>query len=207
MGPGFRQDDVAETSPFDSELSCERKRSNPHCLCGNTLDCFIASLLAMTAERHAFPFSRRNPPELCSSPPSGKARGCREGRVAAAPGALAQKKCASAKTTGTAVITPAFPAQSCYGLYALFPVNHSVCHRRPADHQIRKTWRQTSGRQNHTTSPSASAPLVSQRFHVHRIPASRIVTVAKRPLQRGGTIERKYRFSENNKRNIFRCST
>jgi hypothetical protein len=42
------------------------------------------------------------------------------------------------------------------------------------------------GRQDHTTSPSAKAPLVSQRPCVHRIPASRVVTTAIRPLHRGG---------------------
>jgi hypothetical protein len=36
-------------------------------------------------------------------------------------------------------------------------------------------------RQDHTTSPYAKAPLVSQRAYVHRIPASRVVTTAIRP--------------------------
>jgi hypothetical protein len=36
-------------------------------------------------------------------------------------------------------------------------------------------------RQDHTTSPYAKAQLVSQRAHVHRIPASRVVTTAIRP--------------------------
>jgi hypothetical protein len=58
-------------------------------------------------------------------------RGRREDRVAAAPGALAQKKFARArKPQVQAVITPAFPARWCYGLYAISSVNHSVCHRR-----------------------------------------------------------------------------
>src|ERR1700712_1154386 len=38
-----------------------------------------------------------------------------------------------------------------------------------------------SGRQDHTTSPSASARFVKSRFHVHRIPC-RVVDVAQRPL-------------------------
>jgi len=38
-----------------------------------------------------------------------------------------------------------------------------------------------SGRQDHTTSPSASAPLVSRRYRVHRIPCPTSVTIAKRP--------------------------
>src|ERR1700741_1009512 len=32
------------------------------------------------------------------------------------------------------------------------------------------TWRRTLGRQDHTTSPSAKSPLVSQHLRVHRIP-------------------------------------
>jgi hypothetical protein len=38
-----------------------------------------------------------------------------------------------------------------------------------------------SGHQDHTTSPSASAPLVSLRRRVHRIPHPTFVTTAKRP--------------------------
>src|ERR1700758_1807889 len=53
--------------------------------------------LAMTLDRHVSSFSRRHPPEFCSSPPSSKSRGRREGRVAAAPGAPAQKKFARAR--------------------------------------------------------------------------------------------------------------
>ena len=57
----------------------------------SALDCFVASLLAMTAERHESMFSRRVSPELCISITLLKNRGRREDRVAAAPGAAAQK--------------------------------------------------------------------------------------------------------------------
>jgi hypothetical protein len=40
-----------------------------------------------------------------------------------------------------------------------------------------------SGRQDHTTSPSAVAPLVLRRYHVHRIPHPTSVTIAKRPSE------------------------
>ena len=43
-----------------------------------------------------------------------------------------------------------------------------------------------SGHQDHTTSPSASAPLVLRRQRVHRIPHPTFVTTAKRPSDRGG---------------------
>jgi hypothetical protein len=42
-----------------------------------------------------------------------------------------------------------------------------------------------SGRQDHTTSPAALATFVC--YSVHRIPTSGVVTIAIRPLCRGGT--------------------
>src|SRR6202035_747609 len=47
-----------------------------------------------------------------------------------------------------------------------------------------------SERQDHTTSPSASATLVRRAIRVHRIPTSRIVTIGRNvPLHRGGMRE------------------
>ena len=112
-----------------------------------------------------------------------KCRGRREGRVAAAPGAPAQRKFARAQEPQVqAVITPAFPARWFYGLYALSSVNHPVCHRRPHNN-LHELGARSLGRQDHTTSPSASVPLVNRHIHVHRIPASRLVTIAKRPSE------------------------
>jgi hypothetical protein len=111
------------------------------------LDCRVASLLAMTIERHDVAFSRRDlRPSFASTPPS-KIRGRREGRVAAAPGAPAQREIARArKPQAQPVITPAFPARWFYGLYALSPVNHPVCHRRRRNAQASSaTWRQGLG--------------------------------------------------------------
>ena len=44
-----------------------------------------------------------------------------------------------------------------------------------------------SGRQDHTTLPSASAPFVCNAARVHRIPRPTSVTIAKRPSVWGGT--------------------
>src|SRR5579862_4811290 len=45
------------------------------------------------------------------------------------------------------------------------------------------------GRQDHTISLSASAPIVTWHIRVHRIPASRLVTFAIRPSEnRGGMV-------------------
>jgi hypothetical protein len=41
--------------------------------------------------------------------------------------------------------------------------------------------------QDHTTSPSAPAPIVSRHYRVHRIPHPTFVTIAKRPSGEGGT--------------------
>ena len=59
-----------------------------------------------------------------------------------------------------------------------------VCHRRLA-HPLEPARNLTpaSGRRDHTASPSASVPLVSQRIHVHRIPRPTFVTFAIAPLQ------------------------
>jgi hypothetical protein len=98
------------------------------------LDCRVASLLAMTVERYESAPSRRISPELCIFITLSKYRGRGEDRVAACTRALAQRRIARArKPQVQAVITPAFPAQWFYGLYALSSVNHSVCHRHRRD--------------------------------------------------------------------------
>jgi hypothetical protein len=43
-----------------------------------------------------------------------------------------------------------------------------------------------SGRQDHTTSPSALAPFVKGAARVHRIPPPTSVTIAKRPSEEAG---------------------
>jgi hypothetical protein len=67
---------------------------------------------------------------------------------------------------------------------ALSPVTGLVCHRR-----LRKlpsaNLTPASGRQDHTTSPSAATTLVLHRCHVHRIPHPTSVTIAQTPLLRG----------------------
>jgi hypothetical protein len=73
-----------------------------------------------------------------------------------------------------------------YGLYRALPGDHRlvatvVREINPA------TLAPASERQDHTTSPSASATFVSRAIRVHRIPAPRIVTIGRNvPLHRGG---------------------
>src|ERR1700712_6075289 len=63
--------------------------------------------------------------------------------------------------------------------FVLSPVTGLFCHRR-----LRKlpsaNLTPASGRQDHTTSPSASAPFVAQCIRVHRIPL-RVDDVGQRP--------------------------
>ena len=131
---------------------------------------------------------------LCFVPPSSDQRA--QGRPSARrhPWALAQKSCARARRPQVeAENTPAFPARMVYGLYVISSVSQcsfaTVASREPFEPARNLT--PASGRQDHTTSPSAIAPLVSQRLRVHRIPHSTFVTLAIAPLQSrrdGGTI-------------------
>jgi hypothetical protein len=60
--------------------------------------------------------------------------------------------------------------------FVLSPVTGLVCHRRRRSCSANLT---PASRQDHTTSPSASAPFVRSAISVHRIPA--FVTIASRP--------------------------
>src|SRR6202035_5421879 len=85
---------------------------------------------------------------------------------------------------------PAFPARWCYGLYRALPGD--LCLVATVVREINPaTLAPASERQDHTTSPSASATFVSRALSVHRIPAPRIVTIGRNvPLQRGGMREK-----------------
>src|ERR1700716_2392523 len=62
---------------------------------------------------------------------------------------------------------PAFPAQWFYGLFRALPGDRAFLPPSPTDYSASLT--PASGRQDHTSSPSASAPFVYQRIRVHRI--------------------------------------
>src|SRR5260221_8349821 len=63
---------------------------------------------------------------------------------------------------------PAFPAQWFYGLLRALPGDQACLTPSPA--LLIADLTPASGRQNHTTSPSASAPFVKCAARVHRIP-------------------------------------
>src|SRR6202171_6453788 len=109
---------------------------------------------------------RREAPELCMNLSPNRGRG--ECRVPVAPAA----SCASVESTRVVTTVapehPAFPhAMVLTAFFVLSPVIGLVCHRHlrfPAD------LTPASRRQDHTTSPSASARFVKRAARVHRIP-------------------------------------
>ncbi len=128
--------------------------------------------LANDGAKYESAFSRRDPPESCFNLPPSKHRGRRESRVRAAP-AVSCAKCAQKHAhehTGSAEsIRPSlrngFTAYS-----ALSPVTGFVATVAPEKRSLLTNLTPAPGRQDHTTSPSASAALVSRSICVHRIP-------------------------------------
>src|SRR5258708_1116279 len=79
---------------------------------------------------------------------------------------------------------PAFPAQWFYGLLRALPGDHACLTPSPA--LLLADLTPALGRQNDTTSPSASAQFVKRTARVHRIPP-RVGDVAQRPSVWDGT--------------------
>jgi hypothetical protein len=107
--------------------------------------------------------------------------------------ACSERKHTSKVTTGESRHA-AFPARWFYGFLRALPGVHDVlvtvaCRSqrvRPAraDIALLTDLTPAKGRQDHTTSPSASTSLVWQHQRVHRIPRPTLVTIAKRPSLR-----------------------
>src|SRR5258707_10705733 len=74
---------VADSRCKQPGRHCERSEAIHVSTCGG-MDCFVASLLAMT-DKHTLTFSRRDASELCVTFGPRKRRGRRESRVRAAP--------------------------------------------------------------------------------------------------------------------------
>ena len=92
------------------------------------------------------------------------------------PGARCARSLACNVKKHTSIVTTVTPespgiphAMVLTAYFVLSPVTGLVCHRRPRI--ISADLTPASGRQDHTTSPSASAPFVMQApIRVHRIP-------------------------------------
>jgi hypothetical protein len=85
---------------------------------------------------------------------------------------------------------------------ALSPGTGRSCPRRSRDKPATLT--PASGRQDHTTSPSAPAPLVLRRRCVHRIPHPTSVTIAIRPSWWDGMAGRIHNFWFSEREIFFR---
>ena len=136
-----------------------------------------------------FTFSRHHAPEFCSNhfaPSEKRAQGDPQERAQGMPGArcthgFVQKKHESShRFTG---FNPAFPAQWFYGFLRALLGDRLVV--TVASWKIPQDLTPAPGRQDHTTSPSASRAVRQKRIRVHRIPCPTSVTIAKRPS--GGT--------------------
>jgi hypothetical protein len=104
-------------------------------------------------------------PRFCVTFTLPRKRGRRESRAPIAP-AVVRTKSARVDHRFNRIV-PAFPARMGYGLLRALPGDRLVCHRRFADHRripnpvgrthLSQNLTPASGRQDHTTSPSATA--------------------------------------------------
>src|SRR6202011_642877 len=78
-----------------------------------------------------------------------------------------------------------FPCAVVYGLFRARPGDRAFLPPSSPRSLLLKNLTPASGRQDHTTSPSATAPPVLRRCHVHRIPRPTSVTCATPPLWNG----------------------
>ena len=142
----------------------------------------------MTIEGCASAFPRQDLPELLRRSPS-KTRGRRECRVRAAPMAA----CASVESTrvsnqGHTAINRHSLRDGFNGLYRALPGDRALLPPSFADRST--TLASASGRQDHTSLPSADKPTRLVNRRVHRIPLPTSVTIAIRPSCGGGMGEK-----------------
>ena len=167
-------------SSRDLPPSLRAKRSNPFLprKGKERMDCFVASLLAMTTNTN--PRSRGAIRPSCSYiiPPSKQ-------RAQGMPGAWCARSraCRVVNTrvshhghTGNARHSPRNGFNS---LFRALPGDRAFLPPSLANTSANLT--PASGCQDHTTSPSAIAPFVKGALSVHRIPHPTSVTTAKRP--------------------------
>ena len=85
---------------------------------------------------------------------------------------------------------PAFPARMVLTVsFVLSSVSRAFLPPSPLEIICSTSLISASGYQDHTTSPSASIPLVWQHRRVHRIPHSTSVTIAIRPSCEAGRLQ------------------
>src|SRR5882724_651050 len=145
------------------------------------MDCFVVSLLAKTS-RYASSISPRFFARVMSEASLPRCRGRRECRALDTPAALCAKvkKHTSIVTTVTPE-TSGIPRAVVLTTYtALSPVTGLSCHRRPRKLPSANLT-PASGRQDHTTSPSASSALRLCAPSASTASRPAFVTIASRP--------------------------
>ena len=136
---------------------------------------------------HSFAISRREPEFLPGTFRLLKIRGRREFR---APDAPDSRVCGGVESTKAHALVrshrnhPAFPTQWFYGLLRALPGDRLV--DTVTGEATSANLTPAPRRQDHTTSPSASAPFVKGAAHVHRIPPH-VRDDRETPLCWGGT--------------------
>jgi hypothetical protein len=156
---------------------------------------------------HTFSFSRRNSSELCIVSTLLKNRGCREGRVAAAPGAPAQKIFARARKPQVQAVTTGLPCAVVLRLIRALLGEPSRLPPSPPRSFSASLGLSTKalGRQDHTTSPSASASFVFDAFTSTTSPPH-VRDVRETPLcKRSGMSQPYIRFYLLKNENPFAC--
>ncbi len=136
-------------------------------------------------------------PEFCTSMTLREVGGRREDRGKTGwplqPGILAQKEIARARKPQVQAGTSGLPCAVVLRLICALPGEPSRLPPSPprSFSASLETWRQISGAPGpHDFVVRKGSPLVSQRPHVHRIPASRVVTTAIRPsAYEAGSVE------------------
>jgi hypothetical protein len=119
-------------------------------------------LLAMTWRGHAFPFSRRNSPELCIVRYPRRNEGAGKTGWPLHPGPPRKENLRERDDHRYRRRHSGLPCAVVYGLYALSSVNQRLP---PLPHaHLAQSLAPAWARQDHTTSPSASMPHVSSIF-------------------------------------------
>ena len=152
------------------------------CLCGGR----VSSERSGTCEKtHLRVPAARNARGMHDLVPS-ESRGRREDRVRAAP-TVSRARCGwqnAHEHTGSAEALRPSLRNGFNGLLRALPGDRAFLPPSPLRSLLLKNLTPASGRQDHTTSPSASAPPVSRRHRVHRIPHPTSVTTRTPLLSR-----------------------
>jgi hypothetical protein len=132
------------------------------------VDCFVASRLAMTAT-HNFAISLRVSREVWPARSALRSEGAgNAGRPMRPIAACAMGVVERTRVSQVTPESPGIPRAMVYGLFRALPGDRAFLPPSPALLSANLT--PASGCQDHTTSPSASAPFVKGAACVHRIP-------------------------------------